>query len=445
MFNVEGPMLLAIIVVMILFLILLVSKVRLHAFLALIITAVLMGVLTGMELPDVVANVTAGFGGLMTHIGIVIALGVIIGQILETTGGAEKIANSVLRLVGKERSPLAMGIAGGIVSIPVFCDSGFVILTPIWKAISRVGKVPIMTLSAALMAGLLTTHVFVPPTPGPIAAAGILGADLGRVVLYGIVVSIPVILASVAWAKSGFMKNRFPKYVTEEDIPIAKEEKVKLKPPSTFMSFMPIVVPILLIVAQSFGTEYLPEGTTLVDVLAFIGNPAIALLIGTGIAYMLSPRTEEVRDTWIGRALERSTIIILVTAAAGSFGRVLGATGIGDYLGETIAAWGLPGVLLPFLIAAFILTAQGSATVAILTAAAVIAPILPSLGISPEIAVLAVGAGAVTVVHANGSYFWVVAKFSDMDIKEGYWAVTSTTLVMGITGIIVVGILSIFV
>ena len=203
MFEVSGPLLLAIIVVMILFLILLVSKVRLHAFLALIITAILMGILTGMELPEVVATVTSGFGGLMEHIGIVIALGVIIGQILETTGGAERIANAILNLVGKNRSPLAMGIAGGVVSIPVFCDSGFVILTPIWRAISRVGKVPIMTLSAALMAGLLTTHVFVPPTPGPIAAAGILGADLGRVVLYGIIVSIPVILASVAdWSFS---------------------------------------------------------------------------------------------------------------------------------------------------------------------------------------------------------------------------------------------------
>ncbi|MBS3968734.1 MAG: GntP family permease, partial [Clostridia bacterium] len=179
----SGPLLLAIIVVMILFLILLVSKVRLHAFLALIITSILMGLLTGHSPLEVVNAVTQGFGGLMTYIGIVIALGVIIGEILESTGASEKIAKSVLRVVGKNRSPLAMGVTGGIVSVPVFCDSGFVILSPIFRAISRVGKVPVMTLSAALMAGLLTTHVFVPPTPGPIAAAGILGADLGKVVL----------------------------------------------------------------------------------------------------------------------------------------------------------------------------------------------------------------------------------------------------------------------
>jgi GntP family gluconate:H+ symporter len=436
-------MILAIVVVMILFLILLVSKVRLHAFLALIVTAVFMGLLTGQAPADVVTAITGGFGGLMTHIGIVIALGVIIGEILEATGGAEKIANSILRLVGRERSPLAMGIAGGIVSIPVFCDSGFVILTPIWRAISRVGKVPVMTLSAALMAGLLTTHVFVPPTPGPIAAAGILGADLGKVVLYGLIVSVPVILASVLWANSRFVREKFPRYITEDDaavVPVKKE----FKTPSTFMAYIPIVLPILLIVAQSFSKEYMAEGS-IRDVLAFIGHPAIALLIGTAVAFIMAPNTQEVRDVWVGRALERCTVIIMVTAAAGSFGRVLALTGIGEYLGGVISGWGLPGVVLPFLIAAFILTAQGSATVAILTTAAIIAPILPSLGISPEIAVLAIGAGAVTVVHANGSYFWVVAKFSDMDIVEGHWAVTATTLIMGITGIISVAILSMFV
>ncbi len=440
----SGPMLLAVVVVMILFLILLVSKVRLHAFLALIVTAVLMGLLTGQPAAKVVDAVTGGFGGLMTHIGIVIALGVIIGEILEATGAAEKIANSVLRLVGRDRSPLAMGIAGGIVSIPVFCDSGFVILTPIWRAISRVGKVPVMTLSASLMAGLLATHVFVPPTPGPIAAAGILGADLGKVVLYGLIVSVPVILASVLFANSRFMREKFPRYITDDAVVPALEKK-NFKTPSTFMSYVPIIVPIVLIVLQSFTKQYMAEGAALRDVLAFIGHPAIALLIGTAIAFLIAPNTQEVRDVWVGRALERCTVIVLVTAAAGSFGRVLALTGIGEYLGGVISGWGLPGVLLPFLIAAFILTAQGSATVALLTTAAIVAPLLPSLGLSPEIAVLAIGAGAVTVVHANGSYFWVVTKFSDMDIVEGYWAVTATTLIMGITGIISVAVLSMFV
>lgn len=439
----SGPLMLAIIVVMILFLILLVSKVRLHAFLALIVVSVLMGLLCGMPAMDVVTAVTEGFGGLMTNIGIVIALGVIIGEILEATGGAEKIAYSVLRLVGKERSPLAMGIVGGVVSIPVFCDSGFVILTPIWRAISRVGKVPVMTLASALMAGLLATHVFVPPTPGPIAAAGILGADLGKVVVYGIIVSIPVILVSVLWANSKFLKKKFPRYITEEETaPV--EVKERAKTPSTFMSYLPIILPIILIVVQSFGKEYMPEGT-LRTVLAFVGHPAIALLIGTGIAFTIAPNTVEVRDNWVGRALEKATVILMVTAAAGSFGRVLTLTGIGDYLGEAMSGWGLPGVLLPFIISTFILTAQGSATVALLTTSSIVAPMLPSLGISPEIAVLAIAAGAVTVVHANGSYFWVVTKFSDMDIGEGYWAVTLTTLIMGITGIISVGILSMFV
>ncbi|WP_028308738.1 GntP family permease [Desulfitibacter alkalitolerans] len=441
----SGPLLLAIIVVMILFLILLVSKVRLHAFLALIITSILMGLLTGHSPLEVVNAVTQGFGGLMTYIGIVIALGVIIGEILESTGASEKIAKSVLRVVGKNRSPLAMGITGGIVSVPVFCDSGFVILSPIFRAISRVGKVPVMTLSAALMAGLLTTHVFVPPTPGPIAAAGILGADLGKVVLYGIIVSIPTILVAVMWANSKFIRNKFPRFITEDDVAQPTTEESKVKTPSTFMSYVPIVVPIVLIIAQSFANQLLADDSSIRGLLAFIGHPAIALLIGTGIAFTMAPNTEEVRDQWVGRALERATVILMVTGAAGSFGRVLAMTGVGEYLGGVISAWGIPGVLLPFLIAAFILTAQGSATVAITTTAAILAPMLPSLGISPELAVLAIGAGAVTVVHANGSYFWVVTKFSGMSITEGYWAVTATTLVMGITGIISVLILSMFV
>ncbi|MBS3987267.1 MAG: hypothetical protein KGZ38_04835, partial [Erysipelothrix sp.] len=269
--------------------------------------------------------------------------------------------------------------------------------------------------------------------------------DLGKVVLYGIIVSIPTILVAVMWANSKFIRNKFPRFITEDDVAQLTVEESKVKTPSTFMSYVPIVVPIILIIAQSFANQLLADDSSIRGLLAFIGHPAIALLIGTGIAFTMAPNTEEVRDQWVGRALERATVILMVTGAAGSFGRVLAMTGVGEYLGGVISAWGIPGVLLPFLIAAFILTAQGSATVAITTTAAILAPMLPSLGISPELAVLAIGAGAVTVVHANGSYFWVVTKFSGMSITEGYWAVTATTLVMGITGIISVLILSMFV
>jgi len=444
----SGSVLLLVIVVMIALLIILVSKVKLNAFLALILVSIIMGLASGMPAQDVINTVTGGFGKLMGYIGIVIALGVIIGEVLETTGAAEKIANSVLKVIGRDRSALAMGITGGLVSIPVFCDSGFVILNPIIRAISRVGKVPIMTLSAALMAGLLTTHVFVPPTPGPIAAAGILGADLGKVVLYGIIVSIPTIIFSVLWANSKFLRNKFPKVVEGPAEDLLSDMKVEkdVKSPSTFRSYLPILIPIVLIVLQSFSKQLLGDESTLGTFLAFIGHPVIALGIGTILAFTLAPKLGgEVLDTWVGRALEKSTIILLVTAAAGSFGGILKATGVGEYLGEIISQWGVPGILIPFLISAFVLTAQGSATVAILTTSAIVQPMLGALGLSPELAVLAIGAGAVTVVHANGSYFWVVTKFSEMDITEGYWCVTMTTLVMGITGFISVAILSLFV
>ncbi|PRR74468.1 GntP family permease [Neomoorella humiferrea] len=442
----SGPLLLLVVVAVIILLILLVSKVRLNAFLALIVTSIVLGLLGGIKPVEVVKLVTEGFGGLMANIGIVIALGVIIGEFLEATGGAEKIAESVLKVVGRERSVLAMGITGGIVSIPVFCDSGFVILNPVIKALSRVGKVPLFSLSTALMAGLLTTHVFVPPTPGPIAAAGILGADLGKVVFYGILVSIPPIIVCSLWANSRFIRNKFPKLAEEDKIIEDQEAARRAKCPSTIQAYLPIVIPIILIVLQSFGNQLLPKGSSAQNFLGFIGHPVTALLIGTALAFTLAPLgNKDIWDTWVGRALEKSTIIILVTAAAGSFGKILGATGIGEYLGKLIAGSGVPGILLPFLISAFILTAQGSATVALLTTSAIVKPMLPALGLSPELAVLAIAAGAVTVVHANGSYFWVVVKFSNMDITEGYWSVTLTTLILGIVGFLSVAVLSLFI
>ncbi len=443
----SGPLLLVIVVAVIIFLILLVSKFRLNAFLALIVASLVLGLLSGIKPVKCVELITEGFGGLMAYIGIVIALGVIIGEFLEATGGAEKIAESVLKLVGRDRSVLAMGITGAIVSIPVFCDSGFVILNPIVKALSRVGKVPLFCLSTALMAGLLITHVLVPPTPGPIATAGILGADLGKVVFYGILCAIPPVIVCSLWANSKFLRNKFPRIADgEKQLAGSQETPQKAKSPSTFQAYLPIIVPILLIVMQSFGKQMLPEGSSLQNFLAFIGHPVIALLIGTALAFTLAPvLNEEILDTWVGRALEKATIILLVTAAAGSFGKVLSATGIGEYLGKLIAGSGVPGILLPFLIAAFIVTAQGSATVAMLTTAAIVKPMLPALGISPELAVLAIGIGAVTVVHANGSYFWVVVKFSDMTISEGYWSVTLTTLIMGVVGFLSVAVLSLFV
>jgi GntP family gluconate:H+ symporter len=432
-------------------LLVLISKFRLHAFLALLLVSLLLGIAAGLPLGEVATQVAAGFGGTMQNIGIVIICGVIIGQILEETGGAQKIAASILKLVGIKRATLATAITGGVVSIPTFCDAGFVILNPVIKALSRSGKIPYMCLVTALMAGLLTTHSLVPPTPGPIAAAGILNADVGKVMLYGLIISIPVIGGTYLWCNSKFLRKKYPELASIDVESEAENEKFKeivARAPSTFMSFLPIVIPIVLIVIRSFVILYAKASAEDLwySVINFIGTPYIALLIGALFAFLLPTKiTEEVSDGWITTAIKNSADILLITGIAGCFGRILQAIGVGAILADGIASLHLPSIVLPFLISSIVLIAQGSATVALTTTAAIVLPLLGSLNISPEMAVIAIAGGSFTGVFPQGSYFWCVAKLAGYDIKKGYVAVTATTFVMGAIAFVAILIFSFFV
>lgn len=426
-----------------------ISKLHVHAFLSLLIVSLLLGLAGGLPLADLATMVAQGFGGTMQNIGIVIICGVIIGEVLEITGGAQKIADSLLRLVGIKRAPLATALTGGVVSIPTFCDSGFVILNPVIKALSRTGNIPYMTLVMALMAGLLTTHSLVPPTPGPIAAAGILGADVGKVMLYGIIVSIPVVLGTLLWCNSKYVRKKYPEIAVADTSDIAANEQFKetvKHAPSTFMSYLPIVMPIVLIVVRSFVRQYGTMETGFAQIIDFVGTPYIALLIGTLISFLLPTKiTADVTDTWVSSAIQKSAEILLITGIAGCFGKVLQGIGVGDVLADVIAGTGLPSVLLPFAISAIVLIAQGSATVALTTASAIVLPLLPSLGISPELAVISIAGGSFCGVFPQGSYFWCVTKLAGYDIKKGYVAVTVTTFVMGAIALVSILALSMFI
>ncbi|MCD8352187.1 MAG: GntP family permease [Planctomycetaceae bacterium] len=431
-------------------LLLLISVFRLHAFLSLLIVSLVLGIAAGLPLAEVASAVAAGFGGTMQSIGVVIVCGVIIGEILERTGGAQKIADSILRVVGINRSILATGITGGVVSIPTFCDSGFVILNPVIRALSVTGKIPYMCLVTALMCGLLTTHSLVPPTPGPIAAAGILGADVGTVMLYGIIIAIPVVLVTCLWCNSSSLRKRYPELAPIDDVNTAANEEFKAivaKAPSTFMSYLPIVMPIILIVARSFAAMYTADKTQAwYEYVDFVGTPYIALLIGCLLSFLLPTKlTGDVTDNWVSSAISKSAEILLITGIAGCFGRILNATGVGQVLADVIASTPLPPVLLPFVISAIVLIAQGSATVALTTTSAIILPLLPSLGISPELAVISIAGGSFCGVFPQGSYFWCVTKLAGYDIKRGYVAVTATTFVMGAVAIVCIFLLSMFV
>jgi len=415
------------------------SKYKFHPFLSLLMAGIVMGFVGGLSESEVITTLLNGFGKTLGSIGIIIAFGTIIGAYLENSGGAKTLANWTLKAIGKKRSLLGMNLTGFIVSIPVYCDSGFIILSSLIKAISKTSKIPLAVLGVSLAAGLYATHVFVPPTPGPLAATAALDADLGLVILLGLVVAIPVALSGYFWAK--FLEKRIENVDSETVIeePIITEQLPKVSP-----SFAPILVPIVLIALKSitsYPTHPFGEGT-LANIFNFIGNPIIALLIGVFLAFQLkSKSTQETHFNWVASGLKEAGIIILITGAGGAFGAILQSTGIGDLIGERFATVNL-GLFLPFVIAAILKSAQGSSTVAIITTAAIMAPILESFGLESALGraltVLAIGAGAMTVSHLNDSFFWVVAQFSEMNTTTALKSQTVSTFLQGLTGIILV-------
>lgn len=425
--------------VVVIFMVVAASKYKFHPFLSLLLAGIVMGFIGGLKEAEVITTLMTGFGKTLGSIGIIIAFGTIIGAYLEKSGGAKTLANWALKTIGKKRSLLAMNITGFIVSIPVYCDSGFIILTPLNKAISKSSKIPLAILGVSLAAGLYATHVFVPPTPGPLAATAALDADLGLVILLGLVVAIPVALSGYFWAT--YLERKMEKRAIDTSITTSITNE---KLPKTSTSFIPILVPIFLIALKSiasYPTHPFGEGN-LATILNFIGNPIIALLLGVFLAFKLKPNhKEKTHFDWVTSGLKEAGIIILITGAGGAFGAILQATGIGDIIGQSFSGVNL-GLLLPFIIAAILKSAQGSSTVAIITTAAIMAPIIESFGLGGPLgralSVLSIGAGAMTVSHLNDSFFWVVAQFSEMDTTTALKSQTVSTLIQGITGIILV-------
>jgi GntP family gluconate:H+ symporter len=435
-------------VLLVVLIILATTKLKMHPFLALLFAAILSGFLGGLDSSQVLEKLTEGFGNTLRSIGIVIACGTMIGTILQKSGGAQTIAATLLQGVGEKRAPLAMSMTGFIVSIPVFCDSGFVLLSSINRALSRKTGIPLAVLAIALASGLYTTHVFVPPTPGPLAAAGEIGAQISLVLILGLVVSVPTAGAGLLWAlvsvrrfSTGLQNGPSERQTAEQ------KEEIDPQSCSRFAAFAPLLIPIGLIAIKSvvdYPTEPLGSGV-LAHGLAFVGHPVIALLIGVLLSMTTVSSRAESLD-WISAGLASAGSIILITGAGGAFGNILRATGMGDSLANGIAQWQL-GIGLPFVIAAVLKSAQGSSTVAIITTAALVSPLLEPLGLFGEYAkalvVLAIGAGAMTVSHLNDSYFWVVAQFSDMDTATALRCHTLATLVQGLVGIATIGLLKV--
>lgn len=439
-----------------------ISRFRIHPFLAIMSISLLLGLIAGIPLVDqtledgtkvtgLAGVVGAGFSGTFSSIGIVIILGALIGSILEKTGAALKLADMVIRFVGKNNPVLAMELMGWVVSIPVFCDSGFVILNPIRKAlVSRTAQSSV-AMTVGLSSGLYISHVFIPPTPGPIAAASTLGIgnNLLLVMGMGAVCSVFPLIAGFLYAK---YIGRRVKANDEADMGEAAKSYEQLvaeygKLPGGFIALAPIIVPIIFMALSSVAAMTGMKGFG-ADLIKFLGTPIIALAVGTifGIIQLASADKMDQFYEITNETLKTVGPILFVTAAGGVLGKVIASTGMVAYITQHADVLSAMGIFFPFILSAILKSAQGSSTVALTTTAGIVAPLLPVLGLASPIrttlACMAIGAGAMTVSHANDSYFWVVTNFGGMTPDKGYKTQTAATLVLGLSAIVEIFILS---
>ncbi len=447
-----GQMILGL-VIGILILLVLIIKTKIHPFLALIVVASFIGLVGGMPSNEVVNAITTGFGSTLGSIGIIIGFGVMMGRIFEVSGAAERMAKTFIKLLGKGREELALAITGFVVSIPIFCDSGFVVLAPLVRAISKKTKKSATALGLSLAVGLVVTHSVVPPTPGPVGVAGIFGVSVGALLLWGIVVAIPMVAAGVLYAKKiGKVLYNIPDdeggYIRVDPSKIVldySENEIENKNlPNNFIAFAPIVIPIFLILTKQLMGFLGIKG---IGVFEFVGSPVIAVGIGLIIAIFGLTRDLSKEDTLeeMEKGIKSAGIIILVTGGGGALGSVLRVSGAGDYIAYLISQTALPAIMLPLIIATIVRIIQGSGTVSMITAASITAPILSTMEVNLVFAALACCVGSLFFSYFNDSYFWVVNRTLGIkDTKEQIKAYSATSTIAWATGAISVLILNAF-
>ena len=421
------------------------SVLKYNTFLSIFVVSLLIAMGT-LPLQDVVPTILTGFGNTMKSIGLIIIFGIILGLILDKTHATKSIAHAILKLTGKKNAGLAVHSTGFITGIPIFCDSGFIVLQGINKSLVESTGKPMVFMASVLAAGLYSVHCLIPPHPGATAAAGIMSANIGQLIMIGLPVAAVAALSGFLWVKFITRKELNTLPIDNSD---KKNQNEVTELPSAFRSLLPIVVPVLLLSGRSAFLLLAPEDQgTLTKIISFLGEPVIALMIGILLAVSLYKKvnSKELNELF-DLSIEKAGTILAITAAGGIFGTVIKATGIGEVAGVYLAATGL-GIFVPFLIASFLKTAQGSSTVAIMTTASIISPMLASLNLNGNygivLATLAMGAGSMFISHTNDSYFWVITKFSDLEVKSTLRVWTTTTAVMGIFAFAAVWVLSLF-
>ncbi|MFI0814694.1 GntP family permease [Streptomyces sp. NPDC021098] len=449
----------------------LIIKVRLQPFVALLGVSIAVGLAAGLSVTelfgtvqksDAVSLIETGMGGILGHVAIIMGLGTMLGAILEVSGGAEALSSRLLGMFGEKRAPLAMGLTGLIFGIPVFFDVGIFVLAPIvYAATKRSGK-SIVLYAMPLLAGLSMTHAFLPPHPGPVAAAGLLHVDLGWVILMGVLVGIPSVLA--AWAYAAWIGNRIFVPVPQDMIEAAEEAREAVdaerraagaapsEEPVAVSTVLAIIgTPLILILCATFSSIAL-DPSTVRSVIEFFGHPFVALTISLLLAYYLLG----IRRGWSRKSLETVSTtslkpvgnLLLIVGAGGVFGAVLKGSGVAQALADSFDSAGLPVILLSYLISLVLRVAQGSATVAIVTTTGIVAPMLASGDYSQAhlaLVIMAISAGSIFASHLNDGGFWMVAKYFGISERDTLKSWTVLESVLSVAGFVVAGLLSLVV
>lgn len=416
--------------------VILTTRFKVHPFFALVIGAITVGCIAGFPLTEVLSQMKDGFGNIMRSLAFIIIFGTALGTVLEKTGATAVMADYILHTAGRRFPVLAMSITGFIVGMPLFCDSGFIVLSGMNASLARRSGKSVVVMAVAMATGLYSVHCLIPPHPGATAAAAALGVDYGRLILFGLIVAVPAVLAGYFYAQ--FAGRKLPVEAVESQAVDA------VVGPPVLYSFLPVIVPVILIAARSFID--LHATASALKLLLTAGDPVVALAIGLLIALITKKNIAKMpAQSWLQQGAEKAGSILVIIGAGGAFGAVLNATQIGKQFSNVLPLGGM-GLLFPFLLAFVLKTAQGSSTVAIITAASIVQPLLPALGlVTPDqklLCVLSMGAGSMMISHANDAYFWVISKFERIEMKPMLKVYSLATILMGLVSFITIFLLS---
>ncbi|MBC3948172.1 MULTISPECIES: GntP family permease [Pseudomonas] len=433
-------------VVTIIGLILLITKFKVHPFVALTIAAGFLGLTSGMPVEKVMKAFQDGFGGVLGFVGIILGLGTMLGKLMADSGGADQIAQTLIRSFGKQRVHWAMMFAAFLVGIPLFFEIGFVLLIPLVYIVARRTGVSIVKIGIPLLAGLSAVHGLVPPHPGPLLAIGIFGADIGKTIFYGLLVALPTaIIAGPIYGK--WISKYVPGTPSQELMEQIGKESSATNLPSFGITLVTILLPVFLMLLKTFADVVLPEGNSFRIWMDFIGHPITALLAALLLAFYTFGSARGFDRTKIMKLLDQSltpvAAIVLIVGAGGGFKQMLVASGVGDLIGNMAVQAQINPIMLAWLVAAVIRIATGSATVATITGAGIVAPVIGLIpGVNRELLVLATGAGSLILSHVNDAGFWLVKQYFNMTVAETFKTWTVMETILSVVGLIFILLLS---